>query len=121
MAYSLKQENQQEAYPEQGESKCETEATLDLISGKWKIFILWHLGTGGTHRFSELQRAIPKISHKMLMSQLRELIDDELVQREVFPEIPPKVEYSMTEIGKTLLPLILMMNKWGKNRNMQQE
>ncbi|KMY51435.1 winged helix-turn-helix transcriptional regulator [Peribacillus loiseleuriae] len=95
---------------------CEKELTLSIISGKWKVVILWHLGVEGPHRFSELQRLFPKISHKMLTNQLRELIEDGIVHREVFPEIPPKVEYSMTELGMTLLPIVEMMYEWGKKR-----
>ncbi|MGE5704328.1 MAG: winged helix-turn-helix transcriptional regulator [Clostridia bacterium] len=95
---------------------CEKELTLSIISGKWKVVILWHLGVEGPHRFSELQKLFPKISHKMLTNQLRELIEDEIVQRKVFPEVPPKVEYSMTELGMTLLPIVEMMYEWGKKR-----
>lgn len=95
---------------------CEKELTLSIFSGKWKIVILWHLGREGAHRFSELQRLFPKITHKMLTSQLKELIDDGIVHREVFPEVPPRVEYSMTELGMTLMPIIEMMYEWGKKR-----
>ncbi|OEH91967.1 winged helix-turn-helix transcriptional regulator [Bacillus solimangrovi] len=95
---------------------CEKELTLSIVSGKWKVVILWHLGVEGAHRFSELQRLFPKISHKVLTNQLRELIEDGIVQREVFPETPPKVEYSMTESGMTLLPIVEMMYEWGKKR-----
>lgn len=93
---------------------CEKELTLSIISGKWKVVILWHLGVEGPHRFSELQRLFPKISHKILTNQLRELMEDGIVHREVFPETPPKVEYSMTELGMTLLPIVEMMYEWGK-------
>ncbi|MGE7672029.1 winged helix-turn-helix transcriptional regulator [Lysinibacillus sp. NPDC094403] len=95
---------------------CEKELTLSIISGKWKVVILWHLGVEGPHRFSELQRLFPKISHKILTNQLRELMEDGIVHREVFPEVPPKVEYSMTELGMTLLPIVEMMYEWGKKR-----
>jgi DNA-binding HxlR family transcriptional regulator len=99
-----------------GDFNCEKELTLSIISGKWKIVILWHLGVEGPHRFSELQRLFPKITHKMLTSQLKELIEDGIVHREVYPEVPPRVEYSMTELGMTLLPIIQMMYEWGKKR-----
>lgn len=99
-----------------GDFHCEKELTLSIISGKWKVVILWHLGVEGPHRFSDLQRLFPKISHKILTQQLRELMEDGIVNRQVFPEIPPKVEYSMTELGMTLLPIIEMMYAWGKNR-----
>jgi DNA-binding HxlR family transcriptional regulator len=99
-----------------GDFNCEKELTLSIIGGKWKLIILWHLGKEGPHRFSELQRHLPKITHKMLTSQLKELADDGIIHREVFPEVPPRVEYSMTELGMTLLPLLEMMYDWGKNR-----
>ncbi|WP_141335318.1 helix-turn-helix domain-containing protein [Paenibacillus sp. tmac-D7] len=99
-----------------GDFNCEKELTLAIIGGKWKLVLLWHLGREGAQRFSELQRLLPKITHKMLTSQLKELIDDGIVHREVFPEVPPRVEYSMTELGMTLLPIIEMMYEWGKKR-----
>lgn len=99
-----------------GDYHCEKELTLSVISGKWKVVILWHLGVEGAHRFSDLQRLFPKISHKILTQQLRELMEDGIVHREVYPDIPPKVEYSMTELGMTLLPIVEMMYDWGKMR-----
>lgn len=95
---------------------CEKELTLSIISGKWKAVIIWHLGHEGTHRFSELQKLFPNISHKILTNQLKELIDDGIVSREVFPEVPPKVEYSITELGKTIVPIVDMLYQWGKKR-----
>ncbi|WEG14855.1 helix-turn-helix domain-containing protein [Pullulanibacillus sp. KACC 23026] len=99
-----------------GDFNCEKELTLSIISGKWKIVILWYLGTEGPLRFSDLQRLFPKISHKILSNQLHELMEDGIVHREVYPEVPPKVEYSLTELGMTLLPIIEMMYEWGKKR-----
>ena len=99
-----------------GEYNCEKELTLSVISGKWKVVLIWHLGVDGTLRFSDLQRLFPKISHKMLTNQLRELMEDGIVRREVYPEVPPRVEYSMTEMGMTLLPIVQMMYDWGKKR-----
>lgn len=90
---------------------CSVEATLDVIGGKWKGVILYHLA--GTRRFGELQRLIPGINRRMLTLQLRELEADGLVNREVYKQVPPKVEYSLTEFGKTLTPLILQMRDWG--------
>lgn len=78
--------------------------------------ILWHLGVEGPHRFSDLQKLFPKISHKILSNQLHELMEDGIIHREVFPEIPPRVEYSMTELGITLLPIVEMMYEWGQKR-----
>lgn len=102
-----------------GDYHCEKEYTLSIISGKWKVVILWHLGVEGPHRFSELQRLFPDISHKTLSTQLKELIDDGILERTVYPETPPRVEYSMTEVGKSLLPIVEMMYEWGEKRIQQ--
>ncbi|AUO07136.1 HxlR family transcriptional regulator [Paenibacillus jamilae] len=99
-----------------GDYNCEKELTLSVLSGKWKVVILWHLGVEGPHRFSDLQRLFPKLSHKVLTNQLRELMEDGIVHREVYPEVPPKVEYSMTALGMTILPIVEMMYEWGKKR-----
>ncbi|MGZ0043027.1 winged helix-turn-helix transcriptional regulator [Paenibacillus ottowii] len=99
-----------------GDYNCEKELTLSVLSGKWKVVILWHLGVEGPHRFSDLQRLFSKLSHKVLTNQLRELMEDGIVHREVYPEVPPKVEYSMTELGMTILPIVEMMYDWGKKR-----
>ncbi|MDQ0496622.1 MULTISPECIES: winged helix-turn-helix transcriptional regulator [Paenibacillus] len=99
-----------------GDYNCEKELTLSVLSGKWKVVILWHLGVEGPHRFSDLQRLFPKLSHKVLTNQLRELMEDGIVHREVYPEVPPKVEYSMTDLGMTILPIVEMMYDWGKKR-----
>ncbi|MEH7125420.1 helix-turn-helix domain-containing protein [Bacillus sp. JJ1532] len=97
-----------------GEFNCEKELTLSLISGKWKITIIYYLGTDGTLRFSEIKRLFPKITHKVLTTQIRELEEDGIVHRKVFPEVPPRVEYSLTELGQSLMPVILKMYDWGK-------
>src|SRR5690606_18719332 len=97
------------------EINCEKELTLAVIGGKWKVIILWNLGLEGTKRFSELKRQIPHITQKMLTNQLRELEEDQLVERKVFAEVPPRVEYSLSEYGKTLMPLLHAMYDWGKN------
>ncbi len=94
------------------ENNCPVEATLDLIGGKYKALILWHLSEG-VLRFSELRNRIPKATPKMLTQQLRELERDQLIYREVYPVIPPKVEYSLTETGKSLLPILVAMRDWG--------
>lgn len=93
---------------------CEKELTLAVIGGKWKLIILWHLGLEGTKRFSELKKLIPNITQKMLTNQLRELEEDLLVHREVYREVPPKVEYSLTAYGESLIPVLRMMYDWGK-------
>src|SRR6266852_3741034 len=95
-------------------SNCSpVQTTLDVIGGKWKPLILWHLSEK-TLRFSELNRSINGITQKMLTQQLRELEKDGLIARKVYPEVPPKVEYSMTEYGKTLHPVLESMCDWGE-------
>ena len=87
--------------------------TLAIIGGKWKILILYHL-CAGTQRFNELRRLLPDITQRMLTLQLRELEDDGIVHREVYPQVPPKVGYSLTAFGATLIPVIEVMDAWGK-------
>ncbi|MCU6796179.1 MULTISPECIES: winged helix-turn-helix transcriptional regulator [Paenibacillus] len=94
---------------------CEKELTLSVIGGKWKMLILWYLGKEGTKRFGELKSLIPDITQRMLVSQLRELEEDLIVHREVYPVVPPKVEYSLTELGQSLMPILVSMYDWGKN------
>ena len=91
---------------------CPVAATLDLIGGKYKALILWHLSESKL-RFSELKKAVSGATAKMLTQQLREMEADMLIHREVFPVIPPKVEYSLTELGKSLLPVLAAMRDWG--------
>ena len=91
---------------------CPVAATLELIGGKYKALILWHLSEG-TLRFSELKKAVNTATAKMLTQQLRELEANMLIHREVFPVIPPKVEYSLTALGKSLLPVLAAMRDWG--------
>ncbi|MGI2328415.1 winged helix-turn-helix transcriptional regulator [Planococcus sp. YIM B11945] len=97
-----------------GEFNCEKELTLSIISGKWKIIIIYYLETEGTLRFSEIKRLLPKITHKVLTNQIRELEEDGIVHRKVFPEVPSRVEYSLTNLGESLIPIVLMMDEWGK-------
>ncbi|MDY9925646.1 helix-turn-helix domain-containing protein [Methanosarcina sp.] len=91
---------------------CPVETTLDVIGGKWKPLILWQLRSEKL-RFSGLQQSMQGISPKMLTKQLRELEEAGLVFRESFPEIPPRVEYSLTEFGKTVLPVLDALCEWG--------
>lgn len=98
----------------EGTNKCPVSATLDMIGGKYKALILWHL-SGSTLRFSQLQRKIEGVTPKMLTQQLRELENQALIQREVFPVVPPKVEYSLTALGTSLLPILVAMRDWGAN------
>jgi DNA-binding HxlR family transcriptional regulator len=89
------------------------ESALSVIGGKWKLLILAHL-VRETRRYSDLRRLIPQITEKMLIQQLRELEQDGLVKRTVYPSVPPKVEYSFTEYSKTLCPMLQAMYDWGK-------
>lgn len=91
---------------------CPVEATLELIGGKYKALILWHLSEKKL-RFSELQKRIHNVTPKMLTQQLRELEADSLIHREIYPVIPPKVEYSLTETGESLMPILVAMRDWG--------
>jgi DNA-binding HxlR family transcriptional regulator len=91
---------------------CPLELTLSVISGKWKTLILHNL-ISGTKRFNELNKLIPKVTQRMLTMQLRELEADGIVHREVYAVVPPKTEYSLTEVGNSLCPVFEAMNKWG--------
>ncbi len=93
-------------------SICPVETTLNLIGGKYKSLILWHLSEG-TLRYSELQKAVPAASPRILTNQLRELESQNLITRTVYPVVPPKVEYSMTELGQSLMPILTAMRDWG--------
>lgn len=91
---------------------CPVELTLLLISNKWKILIIRDL-LEGTKRFSELKKSITNISQKVLTSNLREMEENELLTRKLYPEVPPRVEYTLTDIGYSLKPLLDDMDKWG--------
>ncbi|AAK80876.1 DNA-binding HxlR family transcriptional regulator [Clostridium acetobutylicum] len=93
------------------EYQCSMELTLDIIGGKWKVLILWHLGKG-TLRFGELMKTLPKITQKMLTQQLRSLEETGLINRFVYASVPPKVEYSLTDTGKSLLPILENLRQW---------
>jgi DNA-binding HxlR family transcriptional regulator len=103
----IKKEINEDTYP------CPVEVAVDVIGGKWKGLILYHL-ISGTKRFNELRRLMPKTTQRMLTLQLRELEKDGIIHREVYPEIPPKVEYSLTNFGETLKPIIFSMRDWGE-------
>lgn len=94
--------------------QCPVEATLSLIGGKYKSLILWHL-IERTLRFNELSKLITSATPKMLTQQLRELENDGLINRIVYPVVPPKVEYSLTDFGKSLIPILESMCSWGTN------
>lgn len=91
---------------------CSVEAAIEAIGGKWKGIILHHL-SDDLKRFSELQRLMPNVTQKMLTKQLRELEQDGIVHRHVYPQVPPKVEYSLTEFGLTLTPILQALEQWG--------
>ena len=93
-------------------SYCPVSATLDLIGGKYKTLILWHLAEKKL-RFSQLTKLIPVATAKMLTQQLREMEAQNLIHREVYPVVPPKVEYSLTELGRSLMPVLIAMRDWG--------
>lgn len=94
--------------------QCPIESTLHLIGGKYKSLILWHL-IGKTLRFNELSKLITSATPKMLTQQLRELEDNGLINRTVYPVVPPKVEYSLTSFGESLIPILESMCTWGTN------
>lgn len=93
-------------------SGCPVETTISVVGGKWKVVILWRL-VGGTKRFNELQRSIAQITRKMLTEQLRELERDNLIVRTVYSEVPPRVEYSLSDYGRTFIPIMQAMAQWG--------
>lgn len=93
-------------------SECPVKATVDVIGGKWKPLVLFYL-KNGRQRFSELRRQIPGVTQKMLTQQLRELEREGIIQRHVHPQVPPRVEYSLTKYGATLKPILALMCDWG--------
>ena len=97
----------------EGEYHCPMEVTLCLIGGKWKPLILFYL-LQKMHRFGELMRVLPEVTQRMLTRQLRELEADGLVHREVYAQVPPRVEYSLTDLGRSLESLIAQMDAWGE-------
>jgi DNA-binding HxlR family transcriptional regulator len=93
--------------------------TLSIINGKWKLLIIYYLSKSGAVRYNELQRMIGKITYKTLSTTLKEMVDDGIIHRKEYPQIPPKVEYSLTEKGKTLWPIIQAMCQWGDFNKLQ--
>lgn len=92
---------------------CPVETTLMLIGDKWKVLILRDL-RGGTKRFGELKKSVTGISQKVLTANLRDMEHDGILSREVFPEVPPRVEYTLTDLGRTMMPILDAMEQWGK-------
>ncbi|MFE7458133.1 winged helix-turn-helix transcriptional regulator [Streptomyces sp. NPDC057554] len=95
---------------------CGIDAAMDVVTGKWKPLILWELDHYGTRRFAELRRGLPGVSEKMLIQHLREMEEDGLVHREVYRQMPPKVEYSLTEHGVSLNAALASLGRWGTER-----
>jgi DNA-binding HxlR family transcriptional regulator len=93
---------------------CAMDVTMRFIGGKWKTVVLWYL-IKGKKRFSELKRLIPDITEKMLSLQLKNLEQDGLVRRTLYPEVPPRVEYELTDFGRTLVPMLEEIAKWGRH------
>ncbi|ANG96285.1 helix-turn-helix transcriptional regulator [Brucella pseudogrignonensis] len=91
---------------------CAVEAAISLIDGKWKSVVLYHL-LDGTLRFNELRRQIPGVTQRMLTNQLRELEEDGLIERKVYAQVPPKVEYSLSPLGRSIEPILLALKDWG--------
>ncbi|MGA0603838.1 winged helix-turn-helix transcriptional regulator [Caulobacter sp. KR2-114] len=103
-----------------GRSDCAVETTLSVIGGLWKPLILYHL-MGGTKRFMELSRLVPRATQRMLTLQLRELEADGVVTRQAFAEVPPRVEYSLTDFGRTLAPVLSALRGWGERYRTEQQ
>jgi len=99
----------------QSYTNCPVEAALDIIGGKWKSIILFRV-MEETRRFNELRKLLPKVTQRMLTNQLRELERDGLIERKVYPQVPPKVEYSISELGKTLEPVLRELKKWAEEQ-----
>jgi DNA-binding HxlR family transcriptional regulator len=100
----------------QGPYICGIDAALDVVSGKWKGLILWELDAHGIRRFAELRRGLPGVSEKMLTQHLREMEQDGLVVRTVYAEVPPRVEYSLTDDGRALNAALAPLGRWGSTR-----
>jgi len=92
---------------------CPVETAVNLVGAKWKILIIYHL-IGGVKRFNELRRLLPGVTQRMLTLHLRELEKDGLVVRDVYPEVPPRVEYSLSELGRSLTPILTQLGDWGR-------
>ncbi|MFD2935384.1 winged helix-turn-helix transcriptional regulator [Spirosoma flavum] len=102
------------------EFTCPMDLTMDYLAGRWKTVVLWYL-IQDKKRFSELSRLIPNMTEKMLSLQLRQLEADGLIWRQVHAEVPPRVEYGLTEAGQTLIPILKAMSSWGLKKAVKQE
>lgn len=95
------------------DATCPMEYTMNIIAGKWKLVILWHIYDQEVIRYGELKKLLNKITHKTLSDRLKELVEDGVIHKEIYSEIPPRVEYSLTDLGKTLIPIMDLMVQWG--------
>ena len=95
--------------------RCDIELTLEVIGGKWKALLLWELHLNSVIRFNEFRRLIPEITQKMLSQQLKDLESNQIITKKIYPQVPPMVEYRLTELGEKLIPILDSMDKWGKN------
>ncbi len=93
---------------------CPVGVTLSIIGGKYKAVIVWYLYKESVLRYGELQKILKDVTPKMLIAQLRELEADGIIERRVYPVVPPKVEYALADLGKTLVPILIEMKKWGE-------
>ncbi|MCI1581571.1 MAG: helix-turn-helix transcriptional regulator [Clostridium beijerinckii] len=94
-------------------SVCPISYTLSIVGGKWKWVLMWILSTKGTQRYGEIRKLLPNITHKILIQHLKELEANGLISRKEYSQVPPKVEYSLTEKGQTLIPILELMSDWG--------
>ncbi|SDC94351.1 DNA-binding transcriptional regulator, HxlR family [Terribacillus halophilus] len=100
---------------------CKVTDALGILVGKWKPVILLHLLKNGTQRFNELKRSLPGITQKMLTNQLRELEEEDIIERKVYAQVPPKVEYSITDYGRSLEPILHAMHEWGAKHTIHKQ
>lgn len=96
---------------------CNVELTIDIIGGKWKPLIIYQIGKHEGIRYGDLKRKIPNINERVLTRQLRELEENKLIKRQIYDELPQRVEYSLCEITKSLAPILYDLGKWGKEYN----
>ncbi len=114
-------ENKGDLSKKKNDVTCPMQYTMNKIAGKWKLVILWHIYDKEIIRYGELKRCLNNITHKMLSNQLKALVSDNIVHKKMYHQIPPKVEYSLTEHGKTLIPIMDIMFEWGaKNRKSEE-
>lgn len=114
-------ENRPQCPPVMGNYRCHFELTLQLIGGKWKLLVIYFLSLQKVIRFGQLRRTLPEISERMLVRQLRELEDDGLVSRKVYGTVPPRVDYALTPLGESLVPIMESLKAWGNMYELSRE